>query len=96
MALTIVKGACYKITGTTTSSAEITSGLTFVRSVLYIPSDAAHLVNLIDADGGPIINLVGDSTGDSSPNTQQWDVGQSFFGIYSDDFDGGTLYIYTR
>ena len=91
------KGSCYKITGTTDTSSTITEDHVYIRSVYwYGPSNAAHLVNLIDKEGGPIITMSGDSTGDSSPNSQQWHIEHTFEGIYCNDMDSGTLFIYVR
>ena len=95
--LTIVSGSCIKVTGTTDESGEITDKITFIKSVYwYKPTGAAHLAVLVDSDGGPIITMVGDSNGNTNPNSQQWDVNAAFYGIFCDDLDSGTLYIYTR
>ena len=95
--LAITKGSCFKVTGDTDTNGEITGDLTYVKSVYwYTPGAAAHLVNLIDKEGGPIITMIGDSTGDTNANSQQWDINVAFDGIYCDDMDSGTLYIYFR
>jgi hypothetical protein len=93
----VTDGSCIKVTGDTDTSGVITDNLTYIKSVYWFqPTNAADLINLIDKEGGPIINMVGDSTGDTNPNSQAWDIGTVFNGVYSDDFDSGTLYIYTR
>jgi len=95
--LTIVKGGCIKVTGTTDESGLINAGVTYIRGVYwYSPTDAAHLLNLVDGDGGPIITMIGDSDGDTNPNSQQWIIDHVFDGIYCDDMDSGTLFIYLR
>ena len=97
MALTLSEGSVIKVTGTATSSEKITDKLTYVRSVYwYAPSAAAHLVNLVDKEGFPIITMKGTVDGSDAGQSQQWIINAACNGIYCDDMDSGTLFIYTR
>ena len=97
LAVTDKDSSCIKVTGDTATSAKIIDRLVFVKSIIwYLPTNAAHLVNLIDKNGGPIITMIADANGDTAAETQQWTINSQFEGIYSDDMDSGTLFIYVR
>ena len=97
MSLTITTGSCFKVTGTTAASTKITDEIVYVKSVYwYKPTNAAHLLNLIDKEGGPIITMDGNGLGTGNPTSHQRIVESVFNGIYCDDLDSGTVFIYIR
>jgi hypothetical protein len=95
MSLTVVEdsGGAIKVTGTATSSEKITDALIDISSIYWLqPTTAGHLCNLIGKNSQPIISMRCESDNIS----QQWDINIVVDGIYCDDMDSGTLYIYRR
>ena len=93
MSLTITNDNPLKVTGTTSTSQAITTdnvGLKFVY--WYNPTTSGHLCNLVDSAGDPILPMRANSAND----TQMWPVFKYVDGIYCDDMDSGTLYLYLR
>ena len=83
------------VTGTTTIDAEIGSSGNkyFIETVhWYNPSSLGDLLHLTDGSGRTIIQMRASINNDS----QTWPVMAEYYGIRSDDFDSGTLYIYIR
>ena len=82
-----------KVTGTTDTCQAIYSdyvGLKFVY--WYNPTTAGDVCNLVDRNGKEIIPIRAAIAGDS----QQLAIFKFVDGIYCDDMDSGTLYLYLR
>lgn len=84
------------LTGTTAASTlilEKTNALVHVQRVTWLrPTTAGHKLSLKDRGGEVIAALVADGDG----LNQYQDVNVSYDGIYCDDMDSGTAYIYIR
>jgi hypothetical protein len=75
------------------ASTKVTDNLIFIKSVYwYHPTTAGQLASLKDSNGNVIIPLRCESDGIS----QWFDINISVDGIYCDDLDSGTLYVYCR
>jgi len=96
MALTTDKlGSPVKITGTTDTSTEIFGPYpkVFVKWVYwYNVTAAGNLCSIIDHNGRDLIVMRGRRAND----VQCWPIMQLCEGVYVDDLDSGTLYIYVR
>jgi len=96
MALTIDKlGSPIKITGTTATSTEVygPSPKTFVKWVYwYNAGSSGDKARVKDGLGRVIIQMRARNNND----IQCWPVWQGCEGVYVDDLDSGTLYIYVR
>ena len=92
MALTVDKTVNpIKVTGTTNVSQEITTGLIFIKQIYwYGPTTAGHLCSLKNKVGNDIL-IMACETGAGS---QVFPLDTIFDGVYCDDMDSGTIYIY--
>lgn len=82
------------VTGTTGTSEKITDSMNiYVKMVYwYNPTGAGDLLSLTDKNGNALVPARCEVA-----NESQWlPVFSSFSGIYVDDMDSGTLYIYTK
>ena len=75
------------------ASTQVTNDLIYIKSVYwYRPTTAGHLASLKNRNGDVIIPLRCEAD-----NISQWfDISLSVDGIYCDDLDSGTLYVYCR
>lgn len=81
-----------KVTGDTNTSTEVFADLVFIKHVYwYNPTTAGHLLAIKDKNGKDIILMRCESNNQS----QVWPIITKVNGIYIDDMDSGTLYIYT-
>jgi hypothetical protein len=86
------KGNPIKITGTTDSSTEVTATPIHVKSVYWLqPTTQGHKLALQHSDGRDIIEMY---CQDANVSLQA-DINIKCNGIFCDDMDSGTVYIYT-
>ena len=84
-----------KVTGTTDTSAVIVASgnLVKIKFIYWLqPTTIGHKLALQDGEGNDIVELYCDVA-----NKPQWaPIFTTYDGLYSDDMDSGTLYIYRR
>ena len=91
MALTVTGDNPLVVTGTATSREEIYPGNVYVKFALwYKPTTIGHLVALQNARGEEITHRYCDAANES----QDVPIFNRCDGIYCDDMDSGTLFIY--
>ena len=83
----------WKITGTTTTNDKITDDQAYIKRVYwYNPTTEGHLVALKDINGNYIAQLICEGDNESLWYPVYW----TYTGVYCDDMDSGTLYIYVK
>jgi len=94
MAITVVKGTNpIKVTGTTAASNVVTDNLVFAKFLYwYNPTTAGHLLSVKDKNGSDICQLRCETNAES----QIFPLYIPINGMYIDDMDSGTVYIYTK
>jgi len=95
MALTIANTETgrIKVTGTTATNQAIYADYVGVKFVYWFkPSRGGHLCTLKDVNGVEIMEMNALADND----TQMWPVYKMVEGVYCDNMDSGTLYIYLR
>jgi hypothetical protein len=99
MALTVTHENPIVVTGTTSASAAIeTGGTWYIVGVYWLnPTNSGHKLALQDGNGKELFEFYC-QTGNSSQD-KTWPNGAELIaknGIYCDDMDSGTLYIYVK
>lgn len=80
-----------KVTGTTNVTQEIIADLIFIKQVYwYAPTTVGHICSLKNKVGNDIL-IMACETGSGS---LFFPLDTTFDGIYCDDMDSGTLYVY--
>lgn len=92
MALTVDKTRTpIKVTGTTSANQEVFPDLVYIKYLYwYAPTTIGHLCSLKDKAGADIAILACETANGSL----LFPLYTQFHGIYCDDMDSGTLYIY--
>ena len=92
MAITVDKTRSpIKITGTSVASTEVITGIIYIKHIYwYVPTTVGHICSLKDRSGGDIAVLACEVVNES----QLFPVFTTFDGIFCDDLDSGTVYIY--
>ena len=92
MAVTaVVSGNPYVVTGTTTTNDKVTDDIVRVKAVYWhVPTTAGHKLSVKRKDTSIVCQLQCEYANES----QFIPVNISAEGIYVDDMDSGTLYIY--